>query len=225
MATSAQKTNWFAVWVSIGVVIALLIVGWFVVGGNRQPADSPAPVGTVIDSDTGAIMIGEGPDDVAIWFDFYCPHCQDFEAVYGPSIADLVDDGAITLRLQPVALSGLNAASGTEFSERSAGALYCVASEVPESTSAFFAQLFAQRPSGPGMTDEELSSLAAETGAADAAECIASGTYRQFAVDQAAALPPNPQTGGAGTPTLLVNGEYVTITGDVEADIMSRLNG
>lgn len=224
MATSAQKTNWFAVWTSIGVVIALLIVGWFVISSNQQSTDSTAPTGAVIDSDTGAITIGEGPDDVAVWFDFYCPHCQDFEDVYGPTLAGLVDDGAIALHLYPVALSGLNAASGTEFSERSAGALYCVASDAPEATSPFFTQLFAQKPSGPGLTDQELSSLAAEAGADDAVDCIANGTHRQFAVDQAAALPASPE-GGAGTPTLLVNGEYVTITGDVEADIVTRLQG
>lgn len=72
-----------------------------------------------------------------------------------------------TLQLQPVALSGLNAASGTEFSERSGSALYCVADKAPEATMPFFQQLFAMKPTGPGLTDEELSWLAADVGAGE----------------------------------------------------------
>ncbi|CAH0127358.1 thioredoxin domain-containing protein [Microbacterium sp. Bi121] len=226
MAAESRRPNWFAVWISIGVVIALVVAGILVVVLNqRKGTEALAPGGAIVDQQTGAITIGDGPDDVELWFDFACPHCQDFEELYGPSIQDLVDDGAISLRLQPVALSGLNAASGTQFSERSGSALYCVADAAPDAAYPFFTKLFAMKPSGPGVPDDELTSLAAEVGGADAAECIADGTYRQFTVDQAQQLPQNPQTGGAGTPTLVVNGEYVAVTGDVGADIVSRLNG
>ncbi|MCC2029533.1 hypothetical protein KEC56_08375 [Microbacterium sp. YMB-B2] len=122
-------------------------------------------------------------------------------------------------------MSSLNAASGTEFSERSAGALYCVAESAPDAALAFFSELFAMRPGGQGLCDAELAASADDVSAADAAGCIADGTHRQFTVDQAQQLPTNPQTGGAGTPTLVVNGEYVAITGDVDADLLSRLGG
>lgn len=225
MTTASRITNWFAIWVSAGVVIALLVAGGLVVWLNQHNgADATAPDGVTVDEQTGAIEIGDGPDEVEIWFDFYCPHCHDFEDIYGPGIRDLVGEGAITLHLQPVALSGLNSASGTEFSERAGGALYCVADTTPDSAFVFFTELFAMKPSGPGLADDELSSLAADVGAADAADCIADGTYREFAVDQSQQLPQNPQ-GSAGTPSLVVNGEYVTITGDVDADILSRLEG
>lgn len=226
MATTTRSTNWFAVWVSVAVVIALLVAGSLVVWLNQQNgSDGPAPDGAIVEEQSGAVLIGDGPDEVEVWFDFYCPHCQDFEDVYGPDIQDLVDEGAITLRLQPVALSGLNAASGTAFSERSAGALYCVAEAAPDSAFAFFTALFAKKPSGQGLTDDELSGLAADVGAADAAECIAEGAHRQFTVDQAERLPTNPLDGRAATPTLVVNGEFIGLTGDVDADINSRLNG
>lgn len=81
-------------------------------------------------------------------------------------------EGDISVQLHPVALSGLNGASGTDFSERSASALYCVASR--------------------------------------------SGTNRRRTVFTC---------GGAGTPTLVVDGEYIPIAGDVDADIIDRLNG
>lgn len=225
MAVAHRSTNWFAVWISITVVIVLIALGGLIVFLNSQ-ATSPGavPESDFVDSETGAITVGEGADEVAIWFDFYCPHCQDFEAVYGPSIESLLEDGEISLRLQPVALSGLNAASRTEFSERSGSALYCVAETAPEATMPFFQQLFAEKPAGEGLSDDQLSSLAADVGATDAAECIEDGTFREFVVDQAGKLPENPEGGGAGTPTLIVNGEYVPITGNVDADILNRLN-
>lgn len=226
MAASKSKTNWFAIWISTAVLVVLVALGGVIVYLNNQgTAAGPAPESSTVNSETGAITVGDGPDDVTVWFDFYCPHCQDFEDIYGPEIQTLVDDGDITLQLQPVALAGLNAASGTQFSERSGSALYCVADAAPDATMSFFQQLFAMKPSGQGLTDEELSSLAADAGAEEAAACIADGTFRDFVVDQAGQLPEDPVNGGAGTPTLMVNGEYVAITGDVDDDLVSRLKG
>src|SRR4051794_39126812 len=101
MTSAKSGANLFAVWISIAVVVLLLGVGVLVVWLNNQPDDSPVPQGAIVDTDTGAITIGEGPDEVAVWFDFYCPHCQDFEDVYGPEIQSLVDQNAISLQLHP----------------------------------------------------------------------------------------------------------------------------
>lgn len=224
MTAAMRNTNWFAVWISTAVVVVLVVLGGLIVFLNSQAtAPDAVPESDIVDSETGGIFIGDGPDEVAIWFDFYCPHCQDFEDVYGPSISSLVENGDISLQLHPVALSGLNAASGTEFSERSGSALHCVASTAPDATMSFFQQLFAEKPAGKGLSDDQLSSLAADVGAGDAAECIGDGTHREFVVDQVKKLPANPESGGAGTPTLIVNGEYVPITGDVDTDILNRL--
>ncbi|WP_298041488.1 DsbA family protein [uncultured Microbacterium sp.] len=205
----------FAVWVSLAVVAVLAAVAVLVVTINNRPAaEAVVPE---------SISIGEGADTVDVWFDFYCPHCQVFEDQYGPTIEELIDSGDITLNLHPVALSGLNAASGTQFSERSGGALHCVAEAAPEATLDFFQQLFALNPSGAGLTDGDLAALASQTGADAASDCIADGMYRPFVIDQAAELPTDPATEGAGTPTLLVNGEYIAITGSPQADILERI--
>lgn len=225
MSGSKSGVNLFAVWVSVAVVVVLVVLGGLVVWLNNRSDDAPAPDSAIVDPDTGAISIGDGPDEVGVWFDFYCPHCQDFEDIYGPELQTLVDDGDITLNLHPVALSGLNAASGTQFSERSGGALYCVADAAPEAALPFFQELFALKPSGAGLSDDQLADLAADAGAADAADCIDEGAYRGFVVDQVNALPTNPATGNAGTPALTVNGEYVATTGDVQADVVERLHG
>ena len=224
MATAVRRTNWFAIWVSVAVVVVLLVVGGLVVWMNNMssgPGDTPQ--GATVNSETGAISIGDGPDTVTTWFDFYCPHCQDFEAAYGPTIDGLVQDGSITLELQPVALAGLNAASGTDFSARAGSALYCVAEENGDAVMPFFDTLFATNPTGPGQTDDELAQMAADAGAPGAADCITGSTFNKFVLAQAAKLPPNPDTGQAGTPTLLINGEYVPVTGDINADLTSRL--
>lgn len=225
MAAQAKKTNWFAIWISIGVVVALVAAGILVMWLNQQQSTgAEAPSGPAIDERNAAIVIGDGPNEVEIWFDFYCPHCADFEEFYGPSIQQLVDEDAITLRLQPVALAGLNAASGTSFSERSGSALYCTAEAAPEAALHFFTELFAMRPTGQGLTDDELAALAGSVGAPTAADCITNGSHRQFTVGQVELLPTNPQSGGAGTPTLVVNGEYVSISWNAEADILNRLS-
>src|SRR5690606_35728515 len=129
------------------VVIGLLIVMvmWM---NNEASAPAARPDSTGINQETGAIAVGDGAGEMDLYFDFYCPHCQDFEALYGSTIEDELEAGTMTLNLHPVALSGLNAASGTDFSKRSANALYCVAEDEPTAAFPFYTALFATNPSG-----------------------------------------------------------------------------
>ncbi len=219
-----RKVNWFAAGISIAVVVVLVLVVVLVVWMNNSNSGSGVrPDGSGIDSETGAVVVGEGTNSVDLWFDFYCPHCQDFEKEYGSTVDDLLEQGDITLNLFPVALAGLNAASGTDFSKRSANALYCVAEAEPDAAYPFMQQLFATNPSGPGQTDEELIAMASSVGATGIDECVTDRTYFSFVEDQTTQLPTNPATGSAGTPTVIVNGEFITLTGDPEADLAARV--
>lgn len=223
MAAAAGK-NWFAIWVSVAVAVVVVVVVVVVVALNTAASGSgAAPEGANIDSETGAITVSEGGTDVDVWFDFYCPHCQEFEAAYGPTITDLVEQGDIGLSMVPVALQGLNSASGTAFSERSANAAYCVAVDNPDAVYPFITDVFALFPSGEGLTDEQLTTMAEDAGASGAASCIADGTYNKFVLANAQNLPPNPETGSAGTPTLIVDGEYVPVTNNPQADLVDRV--
>lgn len=225
MTTAVRKTNRFAIVVSIAVVAVLLIAGAVVVWMNSlSGAPAPRPAGAGVDQETGAVTAGTGADTVDLYFDFFCSHCQDFEDLYGPAIAELAADDTITLALHPVALNGLNAASGTDFSKRSANALYCVAEAEPAASIPFHQALFATHPSGSGATDDELIRLAAEAGATGVDECIADRRWDALVAEQTQSIPTNPDTGGVGTPTLLVNGTHVTLTGDPRADILDNLN-
>lgn len=225
MATAAAgKTNWFAIWITTAVVVVVALVVALVVWMNSA-ASAPAarPDSAGIDQDTGAIVVGEGETEVDLFFDFYCPHCQEFEDALGPDISEQLEAGSTTLNMHPVALSGLNTASGTDFSKRSANALYCVADDEPTAAYPFMTSVFAEHPTGAGLTDEQLISFAEEAGSTGAASCIADRTWDDLVAEQTQNIPENPETGGAGTPTLVIDGEYVPITLDPEADLLSRI--
>lgn len=221
----ARKLNWFAVWISVVVVVVLVLVSVLVIWmNNTAVAPGPRPEGSGINPETGAIVAGSGSNELDVWFDFYCPHCQDFEAGYGSTVDDLLEQGEITINLFPVALPSLNSASGTDFSKRSANAMYCVAEATPDAAYPFMQALFATNPTGPGQTDDELIAMATDAGADDISSCVADGTYISFVEAQTQEIPENPATGSTGTPTVVLNGDYVTLTGDPEADLVARLN-
>lgn len=220
----ARKANWFAIWTSIGVVVALILVTVLVVWmNNTASAPGPRPDSEGINSETGAIQVGTGSDELDVWFDFYCPHCQQFEKTYGPTIDDLLEEGTITANFFPVALANLNAASGTDFSERSANAMYCVAEAAPDAAYPFMQAVFGTNLSGGGMTDDELIAAAEKAGATGVDACVVDREYVDFVQDQTREIPENPDTGGAGTPTILLNGDWVTLTNNPEADLVAPL--
>lgn len=224
MAASARRSNYFAIWISVAVATALVLIGALVVWmNNSAAAPDETPQGTGIDPSTGAIVVGEGSNQVDVWFDFYCPHCQDFEDTYGPTLDDLISAGDITLNLHPVALSGLNAASGTDFSKRSASALYCVAAQDADAAFTFSKTLLAADVSGAGPTDEELIALASDVGVAGIDDCITERAYVDFVDAQTREIPVS-SSGDRGTPTLVINGDFVPVTGDVRAELIDRLN-
>ena len=221
MSGQNSRGNGFAIAISAAVVILLVLVGLLVVWLNSGGSDTGAPDDPA-EVSSGVLTVGGGPADVEIWFDYACPHCQQFEMIYGEAVGELVDDGEITLRLHPVALPSLNAASGTEFSARAGGALLCVAEHSATAALEFHEELFELRPSGPGLDDDALSELAADAGAPAASDCIAAATHLETVVAHTSQLPRD-ANGGAGTPTLVIDGEYISITGSVEADLLDRV--
>jgi protein-disulfide isomerase len=221
---ASGKTNWFAIWVSVAVVVVLVAVGGAVWWANASAdSEGTVPESSAIDPETGAIAVGEGSNELDLYFDFYCPHCQQFEQVYGETVDELVSSGDLTLNLHPVALTTLNTASGTDFSKRSANALYCVAVDEPEAALPFMQSVFAQNPTGPGLTDEQLIAAASDAGATGAADCITDRTYVRYVDSRTTEIPENPETGSAGTPTVILNGEWVELTGDPQADLVAAL--
>lgn len=221
---AAAKSNAFVIWVTAIVVVLVVAVVGVVIwmnGAQRDAEAAPgqAPQSSVVDSETGAIAVGDGPDDVAVYFDFLCPHCQQFELLYGPDLASAVEDGSITLDLHPVAI--MDRTSQTQFSTRSANAMFCIAEDSPEAVLPFMQDVFTVTVAGGELTDEELAERASKAGAGDIADCLADGTFEKYVAERSTEIPED-ASGNRATPTVVVNGERIDLTGDVNADIFAR---
>ena len=214
MAQGARKINWFAIWVTIGAVVALAAATILVVTLNNQAAQpDPAntPAASNIDQETGAILVGDGEDRLDTYVDFMCPVCGDFEELYGAEIEGLVDDGAITLGIHPIAILD-RYSQGTEFSTRAANAAYCVADADPDASLPFLQAMFANQPQEgtAGLTDEQLVEVASSVGVTGIDSCVSDGTYTGFVAAMTEKTPVQPGQEGIATPTVAVNGEAIS---------------
>ena len=192
------------------MVAVLVGLGGLVVFLNNQATDpGTAPQSDIIDSDTGAISFGTGEDEIDTYVDFMCPACNAFESQYGEALQSAAAANAVTLRIHPVAILD-RLSQGTEYSSRAASAMYCVASESPDSGLDFFNLLYANQPAEntAGLADDELSGLADQAGAVDAAVCIADGTYMDYVGAMTEEIPAGAD-GRVSTPTVTVNGDYI----------------
>lgn len=211
MAAVTRKTNWFAIWISAGVVVALVVVAGLVIWMNAM-AGGPgqAPESAQINAETGAISVGDGPETFDTYLDFMCPICNSFEQAYGPEIQKLVADGTITLNLHPIAILD-RASQGTQFSTRAANAMYCVADAKPDAAVAFMQAMFAGQPAegSTGLTNDQIITIAESVGVKDASSCITEGTFSKFVTAMTKNTPVAPGAAGVGTPTLAVNGTVI----------------
>lgn len=204
----AAKTNWFAIGISIAVVVVLVALGGLVVWMNSQAtAPGATPKSDIVNTETGAITFGEGEDVVDTYVDFLCPACNQFEQAYGEQLQTAAEEDRITLAIHPIAILD-HLSQGTDYSSRAAGAMYCVAETAPDKALDYFNLLFANQPqeNSTGLTDDQLSELASQVGAEDAASCIADGTYKKFGAEQAQAHEIK------GTPTVDINGTRLDIS-------------
>ncbi|MGO3190355.1 MAG: DsbA family protein [Microbacterium sp.] len=204
-AAAKSNTNWFAIGISIVVVVVLVALGGLVVFLNSQAsAPGTAPDSAIVNEETGAITIGEGDTEVDTFVDFMCPICGDFEDAYGGALQDAAAADEITLNLHPVSILD-RYSQNTEFSTRAAASVYCVAAESPDATVDYFNLLFENQPAenSPGLSDDELAAIAEQAGAGSAAECIADGTYKRFVTSQ------TNDHEIQGTPTVEIDGERI----------------
>ena len=214
MATKVQKsTNWFAIWVSVAVVVVLVLVAALVVWMNNTSADpgpTVAPTAPSINAETGAIVVGTGSQTMDTYIDFMCPVCNQFEQLYGDAIADLVDDGTITLNIHPISILD-RASSGTEYSTRAANAMYCVAAGTPDASVPFMQALFANQPAegSTGLTNEQILELAAGVGATGIDACVNEGQYTGYVATMTEKTPIAPGSTNVGTPTIAINGTVI----------------
>jgi protein-disulfide isomerase len=206
-----RKTNWFAIWISVGVVIILGLLAWLVVALNTaEPDPGVEPSASNIETETGAILVGDGENRFDTFIDFMCPICNEFEQAYGESIQGLVDDGTATLGIHPIAILD-RYSQGTEFSTRAANAMYCVAVADADASLPFMQTMFANQPAEgtAGLTDDQLIDVASAVNVTGVDDCITDRTYEQYVAAMTDSTPVQPGAGGVGTPTITINGEVI----------------
>ncbi|MEV8249301.1 thioredoxin domain-containing protein [Microbacterium sp. NPDC076768] len=208
MAAAKSNTNWFAIGVSIAVVVVLVAIAGVVVLLNNQataPGATPAANDT-FNAEEGAVSFGDGEDTIAVFVDFQCPACQAFETQFGADMEAAAADGRITLEYHPIAILD-RFSQGTDYSSRSAGAAFCVAESNPEAYLDFSKALFDNQPAenSSGLTNDEIAAFATQVGADDAVSCITDETYRKYGAAQAQS------NEIASTPTVDVNGTRLNL--------------
>lgn len=184
---------------------------------------APLPPGTAPRPWTGAET---GVPHITLYVDYHCPHCNEFERVYGGTIASWLEDGKIALEVHPVSIVG------TPYSSRSANAAVCVAAEAPDSFFAFHQRLFEAFPADGAQPDAAaVTALAGEAGATSGAvgRCIREGDYGSWVSAATARAAQNPalhsDAGRFGTPTVLINGERLADLGSFVTAVQLGLNG
>lgn len=216
-AVKARKVNWFAIWTSAGVVVALVLVAVLVVTLNNAATPKPLPTEVTppsasnIEADTGAIILGDGPNRVDTFIDFMCPVCNQFEQTFGAEISAMVDDGSITLAVHPISILD-RTSQGTAYSTRAANAAYCVAVADPAAPLPFLQAMFENQPAegSRGLTNSQLLDIAAGAGVTGIDACVNDGTYMGYVTQRTQQTPIQPGAQGIATPTVTINGEVIS---------------
>ena len=228
-----------------GIIVAVLAVVGLVAGlllNNVRP-DGPGPAnmasnGIVLTGAEGVITPVETPalaadatptptvpDDsgtvanIVTYIDYLCPFCGQFEQTNSESIRAMIEEGAATLEVHPIAIL-TNKSAGTQYSLRAANAAACVADNSPESFLDFHDLMFQNQPEEgtEGLSNDEIAELAKQADVSSFStieKCIDDKqfhTWVQDATNQALTQPvPNSDLASiTGTPTVLVNGkQYV----------------
>lgn len=182
---------------------------------DAAAAETPAPAETPAATETPSAQDVE----IAVYQDFLCPYCGQFETTNAEQIGGWLQAGAATYTVHPLATLS-NLSMGTQYSLRASNAAACVAEYSPNDFFAFNTALFENQPkeNTEGLTDTELKSIAkgvVSGGASKINTCIDDGTYKSWVKDATdrARSGPLPGTDVAkveGTPTILVNGKQYT---------------
>lgn len=209
------------------IIVAISVVGlaifaavvFFIVNSAKIPALDESGASLPAGSDTsGGIPVGSGgvvgvdvPDDVptvAIYEDFMCPICGQFEQINSADLDELREAGEIAVSYHPISILD-RASQGTKYSTRAANAVATVADQAPEYFHPFAEALYANQPEEgtEGLTDTQIADIAVSAGVPqDVANALDDGIFTKWVI---AATDQSSQDGVSGTPTVMVNGEIL----------------
>ncbi len=211
------------------LVVVALIIGLGVWGSKQNSSAagtgvvSEAKVPTGVNGADGANAWGvpynkvEGKPTLAIWEDFQCPSCAQFESSFGASVLKLADDGKVNLVWRPTTFLDANfvATSPNPNSSHKAAIAWGCAIDAGK-TKEFHSTVFANQPAteGDGFTDAQLAEFATKAGITGDAlttwkKCYADKVYDQWVTNSYTTFGTE---GVPGTPTAFLNGTEVKAT-------------
>ncbi|WP_144752963.1 DsbA family protein [Curtobacterium pusillum] len=181
-------------------------------------SQSPAPTATD----------GSGAVRITMYIDYLCPTCGQFEKANGDYIESLVDSGAATVDIHPVATLS-NRSQGTKYSLRAANAAACVADHSPNQFFAVNAALFAKQPEQgtAGLTDAQLTRVVTGVDGLQQrsaiTKCIEDQTFSKWVDERTTSVVGGDVPGSSsgefpGVPLVLVNGQRYELTSPITND-------
>jgi protein-disulfide isomerase len=205
-SADARRERFFRI--GIIAVVLLLVAGItaLIAWNNRIASDFPTPPSAQED---GGLVFGSGDAQMALFEDFQCPACAQFEAASGDTVRELTEANDTTTTYY--IMSFLDANLGNDASARSANASACA--DVAGKFVDFHKTVYANQPEveGTGWTDDELKSFGAQAGIEGDAKtefdsCVDDQTYSEWVrlVTKTAR-----DLGVTSTPTVQVNGEDI----------------
>jgi protein-disulfide isomerase len=202
-------------------VIFAVVVGYIVLSNDEDPQSREAKAIRVASSH---VITKEGSADpkvvLSLYEDFLCPHCAQFEQQFGPTVRELIEDGAVAADYYIVAI--LDRPQNQNYSSRAGGAAYCVADESIDAFRRFHAALYVKQPAENAAVFPDnawLVEIARQAGAGGGVpDCINNDRYTETVQGLAAA------TGIQATPTIRINGQdYLPTTPDALAAKVKEL--
>jgi protein-disulfide isomerase len=212
--------------VVVAVLVLLLAIGYAVQSRrDTSTASATAPAGAVSGL---AVPAGKAsaPVKVAVYEDFMCPFCGQFEAAGRSAFSKDIAAGKV--QFQYHVLTFLDDRTSTEYSSRAANALAVVLdTSGPKVAKRFHDLLFENQPAegSAGLTDARLVDYAVQAGATRSAVSagISDRTFEQWVAnvgDRAS------KDGVSSTPTVRIDGRTVgfTTTDELVAEVQKAVD-
>lgn len=197
----------------VGVLVVVGAIVFAVVSINRvaQNVTRPEASATVqvgensaVDFEVAgtAIRVGsaDAPVTIALYEDFSCPHCRDYEAAVDVTLQELIAGDRVAVEYHPINIV-------TGYGTRAGNASTCVAVHAPDRWLPVHSALFAvHEQSTDGWTNEQFATFldGQGIGGGEITECIESGRYAKWIGQNTRDAR---DAGVASTPTLFINGE------------------
>lgn len=212
-----NRTRNILIAVIAAVILALVGVGFMLVKESQKTLLSvfDGEIPTVSDESGGipfggddvtAGVVNDGAPELAVYLDFSCPACGDFELVNGEDLRSMAEAGEATVVYHPVNILD-RSPDHTGYSTRAAAALAEISESSPEHAFDFVALLFENQVGGEGHSDEQIAEFARAVGVPDDVIAkLSEGRYMEWV--QQARLQAS-RDGMTGTPTIGLDGDLI----------------